>query len=352
MSGFQEQNPSSSITSSPSGADPVDLNDTTLPQAHGASTADEPEAIRDALYRPGSDAVESQQAFQHGDMDLSELEMNCGLGRNLAVGGLLLLGGAAAWEFGIEPAIENHRLQELEEELDALQDTIKDQQGTIADQQETIEEQHQQIDRLKLGLKLIKTDRRIANITVLSQERNEETGELKTTLAFRESDMDGSPIGAPKTIEIEGDKIYIDYLTVQFDDQFVEEGDPLRGKALCLLQNIFSENQSPVDGIQIDTAGTRPSVYGDGHKLNEFQQEIWRDFWDIAHSPERQQVLGIRSQNETAIATRLREGYTYSFTIRADGGYAINPHPTTEADKQRLEADTPAPVEEETQDEE
>lgn len=279
-------------------------------------------SILSAGYRPSEQHPQLHSPVYSSE-DLSNLDLQCGMGRNIVVGGALLLAGAAAWEFGVEPRLDDRRLGQLEEENGKLKEEL-------AEQLETIETQQEEIDKLGLGLKLLKTDRRVANVTVLDQGVDEEG--IWTEVAFLETDLDGMPVGQPKQLTLRGDKLYIDYLVVQFDDRFVEEADPLRGKALCLLQSIFSDRQEPGDGFRIDTVGTRPSVYGDGQKLNEFQQEIWRNFWDIAHDVERQQSLGVRSVNGQAVSMKLREGYTYTFTIRSDGGFAVNPRESTESE--------------------
>ena len=75
--------------------------------------------------------------------------------------------------------------------------------------------------------------------------------------------------------------VYIDYLRVTFDDKYIEESDLDRSTAIALFQRIFGEHQKAVDGFQLDTVGTRPTAYGRGTEMSEFEKKMGRLLADL-----------------------------------------------------------------------
>jgi len=195
-------------------------------------------------------------------------------------------------------------------------------------------------DRLQLAMKLLAVRHRLARLTVLEQKEvpslaaaGPDTGtqvntshpNLMTKVQFVEINEEGQPIGEPKKFDIVGDMVYLDYLTVNFEDKFIEQSDLDRNTSLALFQRIFGEHQQPVQGFQIDTVGTRPTAYARGTKESEFEKKIWNDFWLIANDRKRAKEMGIDAIQGKAVAIRVQPGKTYEIDLRATGEMAIRP---------------------------
>ena len=146
-----------------------------------------------------------------------------------------------------------------------------------------------------------------------------------TKVKFVEINEEGQPIGEPKQFPIRGDMVYVDYLTVNFEDKYIEQSDLERNTSLALFQRIFGEHQEPVQGFQIDTVGTRPTAYARGKDMSEFEKKIWNDFWLIANDRKRAKDMGIDAIQGKAVAIRVQPGMTYDIDLRATGEMAIRP---------------------------
>ena len=59
--------------------------------------------------------------------------------------------------------------------------------------------------------------------------------------------------------------------------------------------------------------------------MSDFEQQIWKDFWDIANDEERAREKGIRAAHGEEPYTQLREGKSYRLELRASGGLTIKP---------------------------
>src|SRR6185503_5583617 len=140
-----------------------------------------------------------------------------------------------------------------------------------------------------------------------------------------EIDDQGKPIGPAKQFEVVGDMVYVDYLHVTFDDDFIEHADLERGTSLALFQRIFGEHQAPVEGFQLDTVGSRPSAYAGGAQMSEFEKKIWTDFWLIANDPQKAAELGIHSAQGAAVAMRVQQGKTYELDRRSTDDITFKP---------------------------
>jgi hypothetical protein len=119
--------------------------------------------------------------------------------------------------------------------------------------------------------------------------------------------------------------IYVDYLTVQFEDKYIEKSDLDRATSIALFQRIFGEHQEPAKGFQLDTVGTRPTAYARGTQMSDFEKKIWDDFWLIANDQKRAQELGIDALQGKAVAIRAQPGKSYEIKLRSTGDITIRP---------------------------
>ena len=181
-----------------------------------------------------------------------------------------------------------------------------------------------QIEQLTVSMRLLKVNRRVAEITVLQQIEEPQTGQVLTEFAFQEIDSEGNAIENPRTFRIAGDMLYVDFWVVKFQDEFVEVAAVDKSTSICLFRRLFGEFQEPHEGFTLDEVGQRPAIYGD-QPITDFEQSIWSNFWAIANDPAQAAELGIRAAHGEAVATRLRRGQRYRISLRASDGLSITP---------------------------
>ena len=186
-----------------------------------------------------------------------------------------------------------------------------------------LKQKNAQIEKMETSLRLLKTDQRLAMLKVIGIDRDEKTKAVTSRLEFVELSPNGSPISQPKSITLPGQQIYIDNWIVKFDDHYVEKGDVQRGTSLCLFKRIFSDQVKPSEGISLDDVGMRPQAYGRGGKISEFEQQLWKDFWQFANDPAKAQAQGIRAANGEAVSIQVEEGKSYKIELRTSGGLSM-----------------------------
>ena len=261
--------------------------------------------------------------------------------RNLLLTALVVIagiGGYKVYDIYNEPqqklADKEAELEKATASLKQANDDLVARQKDIADLNVNLAEKTAQVDHLEVAMKLLKVRHRLARLKVLDQhevaslnpvtpkagtETTASPVNLLTTIEFAEVNEQGDTIGEAKKFEIVGDMVYVDYLHVTFDDKFVEQADLDRSTSLALFQRIFGEHQEAAEGFQLDKVGTRPTAYGRGTEMSEFEKKIWNDFWLIANDPKRAQELGIKAANGQAIAIRMQKGKTYEIDLRSTG---------------------------------
>lgn len=254
------------------------------------------------------------------------------------------VGGYKAYELYNEP---RKQLDDKQAELDQTLGRLQGAEEQLAARKKEVEnlnvrlaETTAKLEKVEFTMRLLKVNQRLARLTVLDQheiagtESSEPPAEspdgtspanLITKLQFVEVNEAGDPIGEPKQFEIVGDMVYIDYMRVSFDDKYIEESDLDRSTAIALFQRIFGEHQKAVDGVELDTVGTRPTAYGRGTEMSAFEKKIWDDFWLISNDKQRAAELGIRAAHQTAIGQRVAPGMAYEIDLRATGDMTIRP---------------------------
>jgi hypothetical protein len=198
-------------------------------------------------------------------------------------------------------------------------------QAQIDAMNKDLEVKQREIERLDTAMWLLKVDHRIAQLEVLDQKKDPASGRLVTRFSFVETDDQGRPLEQPREFEIEGNEVYVDAWVVSFNDEFVEQGDPLRGTALCLFRRIFGQYQSPAEGFELDAVGARPAAYSHGSEPSELEKKIFGDFWEYANNPERKKEDGVRNVQGKASYTQLRPHMKYRLMLRSTGDLTIDP---------------------------
>jgi hypothetical protein len=180
-------------------------------------------------------------------------------------------------------------------------------------------EAEQQKHELEQVIQRLQTDRRVARILVSHQETESEQV-VKTTLLFVEYRRDGSSLPA-KQFTIDGDEAHFDAEIIKFKDEYVKEGDPLRGQSIMLFTRIYGANQAPADGFPIDEPGSIPQIYcGIDPKISDFEQDLWKNFWSLYNDKDARDARGIRGLHGEGLWGHFDLNHIYTITLRPDGG--------------------------------
>lgn len=194
----------------------------------------------------------------------------------------------------------------------------------IREQKETILRLEQDKERLETYLKILKLIERRARVEVLRQEKDQQ-GNLETTIRFTEIDDSGNPITVPREMTLPGKEVYFDTLVIKFEDHFVEQGDPLKGRALMLFRRIFSSTMRAEDGFVIDVEGQVPEVYAEHQAPSDFEGELWKRFWEIANDEKLAKKFGVRAIHGDAPYMRMEPDRVYEIRLRSTGEVIITP---------------------------
>lgn len=201
----------------------------------------------------------------------------------------------------------------LDQSFGAAQKQLKEAQEKISQ----LEIVNQKLETANLFLK--KT-RRLAVISDIVKTKEKGSDVVKTSFSFTEIDMADNPIGEKRIFSIDGEKLYIDTYIIKFEDEYVEQGDPLKGTALCMFDRLFGEKQKPEDGVRIDTVGETPKPYKlDSPDSSDFEKELWKNFWRLAQDPKYAKKMGVRAAHGQAPSMQLQEGATYKLEMRNTG---------------------------------
>ncbi len=237
--------------------------------------------------------------------------------RNLVLGSFALLAGLWSYYFW-DRSTENRR------QLEHRDERIAELETSVSLKNQTITEQAEAIQRLELARQLLRLDHRIAKIEVLSQGPAADGSDgVETELLFTQVDEAGEPIGEGERMVLRGKRIYIDGMVVKFEDDYVEQGDHLRGTSVCLFERMFSEEVSPDNGIPIDRKVPHPLPFQGDNLPNPLYDELFSRIWDYANDPEAAAALGVRAIQGEAPSIEARPGRIYRVELRQSGGMTI-----------------------------
>ncbi len=177
----------------------------------------------------------------------------------------------------------------------------------------------------------LKASRRLAQVVVTRQKRDDRGRALETSLALFELTADGQNVLRRQDFTIPGEVAFFDALVIKFDAESVSAGDPLRGHTIALLRRIYSETQPPQTGQPIDEPGRIPDIYRTAEASPDFQENLWRRFWTLATDPAAAAEAGVRVAQGEAVYKPLRPGVLYLLTLDAIGGLNLETRPLVEA---------------------
>jgi hypothetical protein len=237
--------------------------------------------------------------------------------------------GYAGW-YGYENyVIPAQRAKIALAELESMQTRFADLEKDFKLQEVELANVRLQNEKLQTALKLLKIDRRLANVKVLEKGISPE-GEPFLQVEFLEVDKEGKAVGSPRQFKLRGDKLYVDCWLVKFEDQYIEQADTLRAASLCVFRSIWGDLDGPNGGQSLDQRGEgdtpgAPGIYASFATANPFESQIWQDFWTVANDPQKQKSLGIRANHGQVNYVLVEQGQVYQIEARASDGVSIRP---------------------------
>jgi hypothetical protein len=238
------------------------------------------------------------------------------LSRSLLRVSFVAILGAGGWLGYSYYVAGNRQIEELGQQLEA-------RHQEVAALTEGMKARDREIQRLQIANRLLKVDRRVARIDVVSQTGSAKAGDLATKFTFEEIGADNRPLDRPRTFTVRGDLVYVDAWVIKYEDRFVESGDPLRSMSICLFRRIFGESQQPREGFVLDSVGSTPAAYHTGGTITDSEREIWSKFWQYANEPAVAAQAGIRAAHGEAPSIKLMPGKRYKISLRASAGLEI-----------------------------
>ena len=119
------------------------------------------------------------------------------LSRSLLRASFVVLLGAGGWLGYSYYSARNRQIEELGQQLDA-------RQREIVALTEGMKAKDREIQRLQIANRLLKVDRRVARIEVVSQIGSAKVGDLATKITFEENGVDNRPLDLPRTFTVRG----------------------------------------------------------------------------------------------------------------------------------------------------
>jgi hypothetical protein len=194
-----------------------------------------------------------------------------------------------------------------------------------------LREQRQMVENLRGIVERLTKQTRIAEVAVVSQTDNPQ----RTTFKFVEVDAKLNPLHAPLEFTIDGDVAYFDTLAIKFQQSFVpldedrlkikEVADLMPRASLILFRRVFGEKQKPEDGFPLDSPNETPAAYQSAAPPSEFEQKLWREFWQLANDPKLAESRGVYAAHGQAVYTQLQRGKTYLLERTLSGDLTIRP---------------------------
>jgi hypothetical protein len=223
-----------------------------------------------------------------------------------------------------ELAAARNDLEQRRAEIQRLGTELESRAAEIRRLEDVVRVQEREIQALALANRLLKVQHRVGTLEVLAQGAAADSPEhVRTTVRFTELGPDGEPLAPGRELTVEGKRLYVEALVIQFEDAYVEQGDALRGTSLCLLQRLFGEEQKPSSGVPLDSPGQQPAVYGGDVSGDPVHRALWERFWDYANDPALARELGVRALQGEAPFVEARVGARYRLELRASGGLVL-----------------------------
>jgi len=179
---------------------------------------------------------------------------------------------------------------------------------------------------LKKVIERLTADSRVAEVIVTDVKSDLKTGKKYATIKFLEYDTKMNPL-EPKYFTFSGNIIQFQSMVIRFDDFYVKNGHPLKGKSAYLFMKAFMLTDSGAETFEITKMNEVPSGYKVAGVKSAFEKKLWKKFWECALNPERAGKLGIKNAQIEAPGTKFIPGEIYTIKIEHDGGLRIDAKP-------------------------
>jgi len=179
---------------------------------------------------------------------------------------------------------------------------------------------------LKKIITRLEADSRVAEVLVTGVNFNEEDQKMYTTIKFLEYDSKGQAM-RPRYFTFSGNIIQFQSLVVRFDDQFVRQGDVLKGKSAYLFWKVFMLDGKETQEYEITKINEVPRGYQIEGMDNMVEMKFWAKFWEYALNPAQAKLKGIKNAQIEAPGAMFAPGHLYTIKIEHDGGLRIDAAP-------------------------
>ncbi len=216
-------------------------------------------------------------------------------------------------------------LADLRVQFEETETALKASKAELAETNVALDKSEELNERLETSMRLLKVDRRMANVTVLVKGKDKE-GNPFLEVEFMEVDENDQPIGTARNFTLKGDKFYVDGWVATFEDKYIENADELRSASMFVFKSIYGDAEAPRDAQRLDTESDGnglPGIYQNSAK-GKFAEQIWGDFWKVCNDTALQNEMGIRTAGGRTTYIEGIEGKTYRVNIRSTGDVSMN----------------------------
>jgi len=193
----------------------------------------------------------------------------------------------------------------------------------LEQEKEQLQKQTQQLQQVVTRLT---TEKRVAEILV-TERSADPAGIPVSNLLFVEYAKDGSTL-PPRQFTVRGDHVHVDGLVVEFQNDFVQKDDPLRGHSILLFSKIYGSAQQPMNAQPIDSPGNIPELYrSSSPEVSAFEQELWANFWRLAGDENYRNEKGVKVANGKSVYGPFKSDRLYTITLDATGKMSVGDEP-------------------------
>ena len=176
---------------------------------------------------------------------------------------------------------------------------------------------------LNLMISRLEADSRIAEVLVTDVSYNPVIQKHMTTIKFLEYDALQQPM-SPRYFTFSNNIIQFQSLVVRFEDIYVRQGDPLKGKSAYLFWKVFMLDGKNTEEYVITPINSIPAGYKIPGGDNDFERKLWGEFWSLALDSKKAISKGIKNAQIEAPGTKFAPGFLYTLKIEHDGGIRID----------------------------
>jgi hypothetical protein len=197
--------------------------------------------------------------------------------------------------------------------------------NSATEHRRALEERDMKIDQQRAAIGRLTKSRRVAQ-AVVTRRWTDKDGKTWSHVRFVEVDEQGAEI-ARREADIEGEVVHFDALVLKFENEHVQQGDPVRGRSVLLFRRMYGEHLAPEKGIALDEAEEDgvPQAYRARDAVSDGERALWARFWELARNPEAARGEGVRVAQGEVAYTRLEEGMLYELTLDDAGGLNVRP---------------------------